>query len=81
MKKYHVISAKRMGWNSGDKTYEHFFFPVDIYSKEDAIAQFRQVQKETLKSNNHWYPYTAYEYDGETFYSIQYRGIADENEI
>lgn len=81
MKKYHVISAKRMGWNNGDKTYEHFFFPVEIYSKEDAIAQFRQVQKEILKSNNHWYPYTAYEYDGETFYSIQYRGIADENEI
>lgn len=81
MKKYHVISAKRMGWNNGDKTYEHFFFPVDIYSKEDAIAQFHQVRKETLKSNNHWYPYTAYEYDGETFYSIQYRGIADESEI
>ena len=44
------------------------------------MAQFQKIQKQTLK-NNSWYPYTAYEYDGEVFYSIQYRGIADENEI
>lgn len=80
MKKYHVISAKRMGWDNGDRTYEYFFFPVDEYSKEQAMAQFKTVRKETLK-NNSWYPYTAYEYDGETFYSIQYSGIADESEI
>ena len=81
MRKYHVVSAKRMGWNNGDKTYEHFFFPVEIYSKEAALALFRRVQRETLKSNNRWYPYTAYEYDGETFYSIEYCGIADESEL
>lgn len=80
MKKYHVISAKRMGWDNGDRTYEHFFFPVDEYSQESAMAQFRPVQKETLK-NNHWYPYTAYGYNGEIFYSIEYRGIADESEL
>lgn len=80
MKKYHVVSAKRMGWNNGDRTYEYFFFPVNEFSKEQAMAQFRTVKKETLK-NNSWYPYTAYEYDGETFYSIQYSGIADESEI
>lgn len=80
MKKYHVISAKRMGWDNGDRTYEHFFFPVDEYSKESAISQFAEVQRETLKNNN-WYTYTAYEYDGEVFYSITYRGIADESEI
>ena len=80
MKKYHVVSAKRMGWANGDRTYEYFFFPVDEYSKEQAMAQFKTVRKETLK-NNSWYPYTAYEYDGETFYSIQYSGIADESEI
>ena len=80
MKKYHVVSAKRMGWDNDDGTYEYFFFPVDEYSKEQAMAQFKTVRKETLK-NNSWYPYTAYEYDGETFYSIQYSGIADESEI
>jgi hypothetical protein len=80
MKKYHVISAKRMGWDNGDRTYEHFFFPVAEYSKESAISQFAKVQRETLKNNN-WYTYTAYEYDGEVFYSITYRGIADESEI
>lgn len=80
MKKYYVISAKRMGWDNGDKTYEYFFFPIDEYSKEDALSQFQRVQKETLK-NDHWYPYTAYEFEGETFYSITYSGIADESEI
>ena len=44
------------------------------------MAQFRTVRKETLK-NNFWYPYTAYEYDGEIFSSIQYSGIADDSEI
>ena len=44
------------------------------------MAQFSAVRKETLK-NKSWYPYTAYEYDGETFYSIQYSGIADESEL
>ena len=80
MKKYHVVCAKRMGWDNGDKTYEYFFFPVDKYSKEQAMAEFRRVTKQALK-NNSWYPYTAYEYDGETFYSIQYSGIADESEV
>lgn len=81
MMKYHVISAKRMGYNNGDKTYEYFFFPTDEYSKEDAMTQFSPVQKETLKKNNRWYSYTAYEYEDETFYSIEYSGIADESEI
>jgi hypothetical protein len=81
MRKYHVISAKRIGWNNGDRAYEYFFFPTDEYNRDEAIAQFRPIQKETLKNNNRWYPYTAYEYDGECFYSIEYSGIADENEI
>ena len=55
MRKYHVVSAKRMGWDNSDKTYESFFFPIDKFSKDDALAQFRQVRKETLKNNN-WYP-------------------------
>lgn len=80
MMKYHVVSAKRMGVDNGDMTYEHFFFPTVGYSKDDAIAEFTPVQKETLKYNNR-YPYTAYEYEGEVFYSIEYRGTAREDEI
>jgi hypothetical protein len=77
VKKYHVISAKKMGWDTG---YDYIFFPVDEFSPDSAMAQFQKVTKETLK-NNHWVPYTAFEYDGETYYSIQYSGIADEDEI
>ena len=49
-------------------------------SKEDAMGLFKPVEKEILK-HNRWYPYTAYEYQGETFYSIQYSGLAEENKI
>lgn len=81
MKKYHVISAKRLGYNNGDRTYAYFFFPADAFTEEQALGQFNKVQKMTLKANCHWYPYTAYEYGGEIFYSIQYSGLADEDEI
>jgi hypothetical protein len=40
MKTYHVISAKRMGWDNGDESYAYFFFPTDEYSQEQAMAQF-----------------------------------------
>ena len=39
------------------------------------------VQKETMKNNGQWYQYTAYEYNGEIYYSIIYSGIADESEF
>ena len=39
-----------------------------------------EIKKDTLK-NNHWYTYTAFEYEGEVFYSIEYRGIATEDEL
>ncbi len=78
MKKYHVISAKRMGWET---IYDYHFFPVDEFTKEDALAQFRPVQNETMKNNGNWYPYTAYEYDGQTYHSIIYSGIEDEDKI
>lgn len=44
------------------------------------MNQFKPVTKEALK-NNHWYSYTAYEYDGETYHSIQYSGLSDEEEF
>jgi len=81
MRTYHVISAKRMGWDNGDESYAYFFFPTDEYSQEQAMAQFYPVLKETLKDNNQWYSYTAYEFEGETFYSITYSGTATEDEV
>lgn len=75
--KYHVVSAKNFGY---DKGYDYLFFPTDEFNKEDALNQFVPVKKTTEKNNN-VYLYTAYEYDGKTYYSIQYSGIADESEI
>ena len=75
--RFHVISAKYQGWeNEG----EHFYFPVSSYSKEEAIAQFVPVEKHTER-NNRMVPYTAYEYDGNTFYTFVYEGIFDESEL
>lgn len=78
MGKCHVISAKRMGW---EQMYDYYTFPVEEYSQEEAMAQFNLVEKETMKSNGNWYPYTAYEYNGEVYHSIIYSDIADENEF
>ncbi|WP_024291142.1 hypothetical protein [Lacrimispora indolis] len=75
--RYHVISAKYQGWaNEG----EDFYFPVSSYSKEDAIAQFVPVEKFTER-NNRMVPYTAYEYDGNTFYTVIYSGVVNESEL
>lgn len=75
--KLHIISAKKFGYDAG---YDYIPFPTNEYTKEQVMAQFKRVTKETLK-NNTWYPYTAYEYDGETYYSIQYSGIVEESEF
>lgn len=75
--KKHVFKATKMGW-SGDA--DCVWFDADLYSKEEAYAQFTPVQKESLK-NNRWVTYTAYEYDGETYHHIQYMGIFDEDEM
>ncbi len=76
-KTFHMISAKRMGW---DSMYDYIPFPTSRYSKEDALAQFVPVKKEALK-NNHWVTYTAYEFNGETYYAVIYSGIVDESEL
>ena len=61
MRQYHMISAKRMGW---EKIYDYYPFPVDKFTKESALAMFCPVKKETLKNNGRWYEYTAYEFKG-----------------
>ena len=75
--KRHVFKATKMGW---DKEADGVWFDAEAYSKEEAEAQFNPTQKEALK-NDHWVPYTAYEYDGETYHDIQYKGIFDEDDM
>ena len=92
MKKYHVISAKNFGYESvrGDGTYDYFVFPADEFSEYDAMGTFTEITKETLKANNHWYSYTAYEYRGTSYcsehygkqyYEIIYSGLFDESSV
>lgn len=91
-KQYHVISAKNFGYESilGDETYDYFVFPADEFSKHEAMGSFEKVTKETLKANNQWYPYTAYEYRGSScyggyygkqYYKIVYSGLFDEDNV
>jgi len=77
MGKCHVISAKRMGW---EQMYDYYTFSVKEYSEEEALAQFRPVQKEADKNGRN-YPFTAFQYDGTFYYSVVYSGIADEKEF
>ena len=78
MKKYHVISAKRMGW---EQIYDYYPFPVDKYTKESALSMFCPITKKTIKNNGQAYEYTAYEYENEIYYDIIYAGICDENDL
>ena len=89
MKKYHVFSAKNFCYESvlGDGTYDYFVFPADEFGEYDARSLFEEVTKETLKANNHWYTYTAYEYRGtaycgehygKQYYEVLYNGLFDE---
>lgn len=78
MRKYHMISAKRMGW---EKVYDYLPFPIDEFSKEEAMAKFKTVEKETLKNNGRWYSYKSFEYEGTEYHDVIYSGIVDEREI
>ena len=91
-KQYHVISAKNFGYESelGDGTYDYFVFPADEFCQYDAMSTFVEFTKETLKPNNHWYSYTAYEYQGTSYgsehygkqyYKIIYSGLFDEDNV
>lgn len=64
----HAISAKNIGWedNLGDGTYDYYFFPTSKYSESDVVSLFTPVQKTTQRG----YSYTAYEYQGKTYYEI-----------
>lgn len=68
----HVFKAAGMGWTP-DK--EGIWFDADDYTREEAEAQFVPVQKVSKKG----WPYTAYEYQGDTFRFVQYLGLYDDD--
>ena len=54
------------------------------------MSTFAEITKETLKANNHWYSYTAYEYHGNSnnggeygkqYYEIIYNGLFVEDNV
>ena len=52
-----------------------------VYWNLKCNAQFCPVKKETLKNNGQWYEYTAYEFEGETYYNIIYDRVFDESNL
>ncbi len=78
MGKCHVISAKRFGW---EKAYDYYTFPIEQYTKEKAIAQFKKIVKKTKKADGNYYSYTAFEIGEKEYYTIIYSGIFDESEF
>lgn len=74
--KLHIVRAQKFGHNEG---YDDIAFPADAYTPETALAQFKPVIKAAFQ-NNHWYAHKAYGFDGETYYSIRYSGLADGEE-
>lgn len=74
----HVFKCVKKGW---DGEIEGVWFDADMYTKEEAEAQFRPVDKMVEKSGGHWFPFTFYEYDGEIYYSVEYQGEYDEDNM
>lgn len=75
--KRHVFRCVHQGW---DGRTEGIWFDADYYSEYDARAQFVEVEKYTEK-NNARYSYTAYEYQGELFYEVEYMGLFDKDNM
>lgn len=42
MRQYHMISAKRMGW---DQIYDYYLFPTDRYTKKVHWLSFTLLQR------------------------------------
>lgn len=74
----HVFKCVKKGW---DRETEGVWFDADMYTKEEAEAQFVPVNEMIEKSGGHWFPFTFYEYDGETYYSVEYQGEFDDDDM
>ena len=63
----HIFRATKLGW--AEET-EIIWFNSDMYTKEEAEAQFKPYQGTTQNG----YPYTGYEYDGQKYHDYYYIG-------
>lgn len=78
---YHIIEGKHQGFT---EQWETFFFPSSKFpTREDALAEFTEIEKTTItKFNyNHANLYKAYEYEGDLFYEVKYVGLKTDLEI
>lgn len=64
----HLFRAKRMGY---EEKRDGIYFDANLYSLEEAIAQFKPFQGISQKG----YPYTGYEYKGVKYHDFQYLGL------
>lgn len=69
----HLFRATKMGWK---EEKEGVWFDSDVYSKEEAQAEFKPYKGTTERG----YPYTGYEYDGQKYHDVTYLGEFADNE-
>lgn len=70
----HFFIGTRLGWG---EEKDVIWFDADLYTEEEAFAQFKPIKGETLKANGYYYDYTAYEYDGIKYHDLSYHGVHD----
>lgn len=69
----HVFIATRMGYGIS----EGIWFDSNLYTKEEAIAQFEPIQD----FNANGYPYTRYIYDGIDYRNFEYLGEYEDDKM
>ena len=77
---YHIIEGKHQGFT---EQWETFFSFNKFPTREDALAEFTEIEKKTITKFNYNNAnlYKAYEYEGDLFYEIKYVGLKTEVEI
>ena len=70
----HVFRATKIGWK-GEQ--EGIWFDSALYTKEEAVAEFKPYQGTTQRG----YPYTGYEYDGEKYHDFMYVGEFEDDKM
>ncbi|MTB58876.1 hypothetical protein [Streptococcus uberis] len=70
----YVFEATQIGW---DKNVDIVWFNKSAYSYEEAVAEFKEYQGETING----YPYTGYEYDGIKYHDFKFLGEFEEDKM